>query len=261
MKFILPNFYNNFIEVINLINKYHEDKQINISGVYGSFFGSYFNGGINTTCVGPACLLQHMEGCVNEYRMMDMIIIDFGNPLISEHDFLNRFAAIQFESFSEQNNIYFAVSHPKFIDYIINNYPSSKIILHHNFTDTISSIEEIEKLVKTYSNIEGIISSDSTKLESVDCKIKILYTPLYTCKQCNHWHRCKENEWKSILNFSTKSDFYNCKLYKEIPFAKEDFCNINEDYIILLGEPQREIKTYINQIMEYIEGIGGHAND
>lgn len=261
MKFILPNFYNNFVEVINLINKYHESKEINIDGVYGSFFGSYFNGGINTITNAQACLLQHMEGCLKEYRMLDTIIIDFGNPLISEYDFLNRFAAIQFESFSERQNVFFAVGHLKFIDYIVEHYPSSKIILHHNLIDEISSIEEIEKLVKTHSNIKGIISSDSNKLNAIDCAVKILYVPLYTCNQCNHWRKCKENEWKSILEFSVHSDFYKCKLYKEIPFSKENFCDISKDHMILLGEPQSEMENYIRQITEYIEGFGGCDND
>jgi hypothetical protein len=261
MKFILPNFYNNFIEVMNSINKYHGNKGININGVYGSFFGSYFNGGINTITDAPACLLQHMEGCLREYRMLDTIIIDFGNPLISEYDFLNRFAAIQFESFSNQKNIFFAVGHPKFIDYIVKHYPSSQIIVHHNLIDEMSSIEEIEKLVKTHSNIKGIISSDSNKLDAINCDIKILYIPLYTCNQCNHWRKCKENEWKAILEFSTYSDFYKCKRYKEIPFSNENFRDINKDYIILLGEPQSKIEDYMELITEYIEGIGGYNND
>lgn len=243
MNIILPNFYNNFLYVKNFINTFSFSQEINIKGISGIFPFSFFSKTVNYNANSSICLYPNMRDVINEFKKLDMILLNFDDENISPKDYYNNYLKIQFESFSEEPNIYFVIGDNNFLSYIIKTYPKAKIII----TDNIQNYSK---------NIYGLISDDINLLDSTNLPIKILKTNFYNCKFCNYFNKCQEIDLEAMKQYSKKSAFLECPNIDLLPW--ESF-GVKENYYILFDEVKINDKIYWEYLFNNL--TRGKSND
>lgn len=247
MKIILSSLYDNFIQNKYLIEELSLNEELKVGGVEGSFPFSYYKNNINTNSAKDLALYPAMEGCLNKYRNMDIILFDFSNPILEPKDYHSRLCKIHMESFASYENVFFIVSQIEFIKYLKGLYPGVKIILDMDYCS--GDIQEVSDI------IYGQISWDTQKLS---IGMKIVRIPIYTCKKCSQYERCLKSDVKSIMDFSEESCFITCTskkletwdyIQQNIDKAKEN----NADYV-LLESPKEPQELYYDFIMNGLKG-------
>ena len=258
LKYILPNFYDSYFCNLTISQKLLQTK--NISGVYGTFPFSIFNGSYNNIAHEHICMYDDMKKIVTDYGMLaDMIILDYGNSLIETFDFKDLYNQVILEEFAHKSNFYFAVTKIDFIEYLVEKYPTINIILHQNYTRSHPS-ENIQEIVDKYQNIKGIITSSFNLCSKVTNVFKIYLTPIHGCEECIQYEKCLYHDNISTLEFSEKSQFAECSLRKYIhPESVVNRLNYIKqycDYIMfdtVVSQYQEEEYIYIEEILSNME--------
>ena len=262
MDIILPNAFENFEQNQFLINLFKQNKNIYIKGIRGSMPFSYFKDEVNYVNHSNIFLYKDMIQHIQSYNFLEMYFLDFSNPLIEEKDFSNRYCNIQFEIFGNYTNIYFIISNKQFLTYLINKYPSIKIILSEYFI--LSYKDEIFNILNCYKdNIKGIISSKIEVLNYFNSEnfIKILSVDLYNCNNCNYYNQCQNKEQNNILTFSSQSVFFNCNSVELLPLNTIQNLllsltnNNNNNIIIYFLAPKSDDKKYYNYLNILLEAF------
>lgn len=257
--YILPNFYDNYLHNKTIIEKLIQKRDI--CGVSGTFPLSIFNGSYNNIYGEQICLYDNIKNILQNYSLLsEMVIIDYGNPLLEPFDYYDLYNKIILEEYAHNSNCYFAVSKIDFIDYLIEKYPNINIILHQNYTREHTS-EEIQKTIDNYTNIKGIITSSFNICTKVKNIFKIYLLPIHTCEECLQYKKCLHRENVATLEFSGQSEFSLCSLRKlvnpdniigRIKFMKEHCDYIMFDTVVCSNalEEYTLIETVIEQMEE-----------
>ena len=228
MKYILSNFYNNYKNVQKIIEDYFYDKDI--IGLQGHFSFNICYGSYNNIDSEQLCLYSDIEQVLQDYGSLSkFLMLDFGNIMLKESDYLDSFSRIILETFVDNKEVFFEVADEKFIKYLINKYPNIQIILHQNYT-FFHSEEEIKKIIDLYpNNIKGIICNKDHSFMNISIKKYYLFS-INNCYSCKYINRCIKQENENILDYSENSVFGNCKFvsYKHEKQIKEEIQELIE---------------------------------
>ena len=84
MNIILSNFFNNYTYNKELINNFSLSPYTQIKGVHGSFPFSFFSTGVNENIRSEVCVYPDMEGCIKNCGTLEMIILNYDDPITKE---------------------------------------------------------------------------------------------------------------------------------------------------------------------------------
>lgn len=194
-------------------------------------------------------------------QLQQQILIDFGNSLIKEEDFYDMQTEMILKNLANKDNCYFEVSNISFIEYLVKNYPTIKIILHQNFT-MFSDEKEILNVINAYkNNIVGIIITELNMCSKLKNITKYFLLTPKCCNLCQHFNFCINKEQQFTLDFSSKSAFGDCEniehhtpdeIKKALSFIECNYplidyviCDTYDSNIMRLLEEQNIIKEII----------------
>lgn len=251
MNIILSGFYNYYYQNQKLIENFALSHDNCIKGVSGNFPFSFFSTGINDNRRNKVCFYSDMVGCLDKYKFADIIILKFDDPHVNPKDYHNNYLKVQFESFSDYQNLYFSIGDLKFLDYICKKYSGVKIILADSCFKN-NDKKDILNAIKQYPNIKGLISSNLMILETYNLPIKIYQADFYGCFFCNYYDKCKDIDLAHKKEFSLQSKFLDCPNASLISWEmiEENLKDpILKDYYILFDEPKKDVDEYFTYIL------------
>lgn len=254
INFILPNFYHNYTYNQKIINYYNNA----FFGIEGAFDFSIFNGRINNNCKSDFVAYENIVNSIQSYQAIsnNLTIIDFGNMMLEDTDYFDTFGEVVLEELAKKDNIYFEVSQPNFIEYLLKYYPDIKIILHENYT-IFHSETEIQNLINKYPNIKGINITILNPCLNVCVELKIGILNLDSCFYCRRFPLCLKNEHKNILRYRKASIFNECQRKKLINKDKlienlKILLNVTNE-ILVTGFADEQINDYIFMFEEILK--------
>lgn len=234
MNYILPNFYDNFLQ--NNLIKQQFFTDINIIGLQGNYPFCIFNGSCNNIKVEQIALYRDFIECLNQYGMLgNKILLDFGNINLENNDFHNVFGNLIAETFFDNPSFYFQVSDENFINFLIEKYPNIQLMLHKNYVN-FHTEQEVQQIIQKFpNNIKLIAITELNKCINLKDIKKIYVLSLFECQQCKHYHMCIDYDNTATLNYSEQSIFNSCEV--------SEFKTIQQIYNIINDVKRMGIKT------------------
>lgn len=207
MGLIVGGLFDDFQDNLTLIQKHSFNYCFN--GVQGSFPFSIFNGDVNTIHKGCVCLYRDIIECLRGYHASSqMVLLDFGNLRLEQKDYHNNFGKVQFETFANDNRVFFQIADLGLIEYATNKYPNIQIVLHQNYT-FFHNAEEVQDVLKQFPNIKGIVTTHGHLFENIDTT-KFYLLNFYNCGSCKSYKNCILFDNLKCLEYSGESNFFEC---------------------------------------------------
>lgn len=212
MKYILPNFYNNFL--CNDLIRQQYGPYVDFDGVQGTYPFGIFYGWYNNINKEELAIYRDLLAILKDYGVFaNKVYLDMGNIILKDTDYYNCFETVILEAFAEKEDFYFEIADLNLIEFVINKFPNIQIILHQNYTMWHNESEILSVIEKWKDNIKAIIITDINPCFSVDNIRKIYLAHINKCGECKMLPKCLKADMEATLEYSTYSAFDNCLIY------------------------------------------------